>query len=118
MNKLFVYLCYSCILVWMMMLLWVCGVFDNPIDELDLSRDEIAATHVLKYYPEYENCSFSYKKANEIECELYVPGVEVSCGQVDNRDGMNVLSSNPGVTLCFDEITIQEIFQNIISEYK
>lgn len=100
------------------MLLWGSGAFDNPIDELDLDKDAIATTHILKYYPEYENCSFQYKEFREIECEPRIPGVEVFCDQTEDRDGMNVLGNNPSLTLCFDEITIEEIFQDIVSNYK
>ncbi len=94
------------------------GAFDSPMTELELDKDVIAETHVLKYYPEYDNCSFQYKESNEIECELYIPGVEVFCKDVDDRDGMNVLGTDPTLTLCFDDITIEEIFKNIVSDYK
>ena len=94
------------------------GAFNNPIDELNLNKDAIASTHVLKYYPEYENCSIRYIEANKIDCELQIPGVEVYCQQVEDRDGMNVLGNNPSLTLCFDEITIEEVFKDIISNYK
>lgn len=98
--------------------LCISGAFESPMNKLDLDKNELAASHVLEYYPEYENCSFRYKTAPQIDCKNNIPGVEVLCEQVEDRDGMNVLGNNPTLTLCFDDITLEEIFEDRILEYK
>ncbi len=92
------------------------GAFDSPVTELELDKDLLAEYHILNYYPEYENCSFKYKGHNQIDCDEGVDGVDVFCSGVEHRDGMSVLDSNADLTLCFDDIELEDILKEIVKD--
>lgn len=99
-------------------ILGICGVLDNKVDRLDLDEDLLAKYHVLQYYPEYENCSVRYLDADEIACEWGVSGTKVFCKDIEDRDGMSVLGTTEDLTICFDEIEMNDILDNLLEEYR
>ncbi|KKN12614.1 hypothetical protein LCGC14_1014820, partial [marine sediment metagenome] len=40
--------------------LYLFGVFDSPLNELDIDKDKLARDYVIGLYPEFEMCSFEY----------------------------------------------------------
>lgn len=102
-------------------ILFFSGGFDSTLDKLDLSEDALAEYHVLKYYPEYENCSIIYDTDLKSDCRScpIVPGVSVYCGEKDNRDGMKIhRESIATIEIEFSDITLEEILENIVEQYK
>ncbi len=94
------------------------GFFDSPMDSFGFAKDDLAKYHVLKHYPEYENCNFKYLSSVQIDCEQGIAGVEVFCGNEINRDGMSELINNPDLTLCFDEVDFDKVLKDMLSECK
>lgn len=91
--------------------IYYCVIVDNPIDDLDLDKNQIAREYVLIHYPEYQNCS--------IEWDSYirnsgwnVEGVNIYCGEVYNRDGLEVIRENePTIQIAFEDVTLEEAFK-------
>ena len=96
------------------LILGLCGSFNIPMDKLDIDKNELAKSHVIQYYPEYKDCRFEYKSPQNIGCGDYISGVKIYCSDTENKDGMNVLKDDPSLTLCFDDITLDEILDNIL----
>ena len=103
---------FTCTL--MVSILFYIGVFENPIEKLNL-EDDLASKHVLKYYPEFENCSIQYD-----ECagsgNFCKKGVEIYCSGLEDRDGLRTQrDKHPTEVLYFDDITLKDI---LIEELK
>ncbi len=100
-------------------LMGVSGDFDYIEDQLDLDRDDLARYHVLKYYPEYENCSITYEYNLE-KPRLISPvirGARVSCGVSEDRDGMKIVKgSSKTVDIEFEDVSFKEIIKEIVKE--
>ena len=89
------------------------GVFDSPLDELDIDKDKLAGDYVLELYPEFESCSFEYNSCIELPCEA---GVKVYCSDLENRDGLKISKDEVTEKIVFDGITLEEIFENKINK--
>ncbi len=99
-------------------ILGIFGVLDNKVNRLDLDKDLLARYHVLKYYPEYENCSIDYLEADEVACELGIDGARLFCGDIKNKDGMSILGNSADLIICFDKIEMKDIVDDILEEYR
>ena len=96
-------------------ILAVSGKFDKPLDKLDIDKDTLAKEHVIKYYPEYEDCNVKYHSILWDNGYSY-EGVEIYCDKLSNRDGLKVsMQEEPTEILFFDGITLEEIFTNKIN---
>lgn len=96
--------------------LFAFGAFEEPYKKLGVSEDSLARYHVLKYYPEYENCSIVY---DLIDSDGWTNkyGAKVYCNSIDNRDGMRVnIENQPTIELIFEDITLEQIFKELIEE--
>jgi len=81
----------------------------SSIDRLEL-KDTLAEYHVIKYYPEFENCTIVY---DFIDYEGN--GAKIYCGEYENlesRDGMSPVeeSRSPTKELLFKDIKLKEIY--------
>ncbi len=91
--------------------------FESPVNKLDLDEEDLARYHVLNHYPEYENCSIKYLEPWQIECkEKNAGGVKVYCDSVSDRDGMDVLVDSSTVTLCFNDLDLEDVVKDIVKE--
>ena len=101
-------------------ILCLCGVFDTPIAELNLDKDDLVREHVIKYYPEYKDCNIKYNSCINGDYPFCTEGIEIYCDKLDNRDGLKVSTkTEPTEILYFDEITLEDILINKINgEYK
>jgi len=94
----------------------ITGGFDKTYEKLDISEDDLARYHVIKYYPEYENCSITYESIRQSGLRMEY-GAKIYCNLTDNRDGMKVNRGiEPTIELIFEDITMDEILRNIVSE--
>ena len=96
------------------LILGLFGTFDSPYEELNINEQYLAKSHVLTYYPEFENCSITYSSC-ACEENFFSPckaGVKVYCDEnLDNRDNLRVEKENkPSEVICFEDITIEELF--------
>jgi|AntAceMinimDraft_18_1070375.scaffolds.fasta_scaffold69324_2 hypothetical protein len=83
----------------------------TSIKKLEL-EDTLAEYHVLKYYPEFENCTIVY---DHIRKGIY--GTKVYCGnyeKLESLDGMRVVEESriPTKELIFDDIKLKDIYWN------
>lgn len=90
------------------------GAFDTPLEELNINEQFLAKSYVLTYYPEFENCSITYSSC-ACEENFFSPckaGVKVYCDEsLDDRDNLKVKKEiKPNETICFEDITIEELF--------
>jgi len=99
------------------LILAITGEFNKPYEQVGISEDTLARYHVLKYYPEYEDCSITYGAINS-NCGFNdCPGAIVSCNKIDKRDGMRVnLETQPTIELIFEDITLNDIFKDLLRE--
>ena len=87
----------------------ITGGFDKTYEKLDISEDDLARYHVIKYYPEYENCSITYESIRQSGLRMEY-GAKIYCNLTDNRDGMKVNRRiEPTIELIFKDITMDEI---------
>ena len=95
----------------------ITGGFNKSYEQVGISEDTLARYHVLKYYPEYEDCSITYGAINS-NCGFNdCPGAIVSCNKIDKRDGMRVnLETQPTIELIFEDITLNDIFKDLLRE--
>ena len=101
------------------LVLFAWGVFESPLEKLNIDRDVLAKDYVVEYNPEYKSCSmvydFSECRDNSINSKYY-EAVKIYCG-LDNRDGLLVGDiKNPIEIIYFEDITLEEIFTNKINE--
>jgi hypothetical protein len=102
-------------------ILLCCGVFDPAFNKLDLDEDKLSEYHVLKYYPEYENCSIIYDSDLKSDCNScpIVQGVSIYCEEKDDRDGMKIHRERTAtIEIEFSKITLEDIFEDILQQYK
>ena len=91
------------------------GVFDSPLDELDIDKDKLAGDYVLEYYPEYKKCTFEYYNCLD-NSNLYCRGeVNIYCNNLENRGGLKFSKNEVTEVIFFDDITLEEIFENKIN---
>ena len=96
-------------LVVTILIIGITGGFDKPYEKLDISEDDLARYHVIKYYPEYENCSITYESIRQSGLRMEY-GAKIYCNLTDNRDGMKVNRGiEPTIELIFKDITMDEI---------
>ena len=97
-----------------LLVLGLFGAFDSPSEELDIDEQFLAKSHILNYYPEFENCSITYSSCVCGE-DFFSPckaGVKIYCDEnLDDRDKLKVKKENkPNEIICFEDITIEELF--------
>ncbi len=103
------------------LILGLCGVLDGEADRLDLNKDSLARYHVLKYYPEYSNCSMEYVYDLKRDCRTcpVTNGVQIFCEDKKDKDGMRILrEKNPTIEIEFKDIDFKDILGDILEEYR
>lgn len=102
------------------LILGLFGVFQNPVEKIDIDKNKLVEYHIEKYYPEFENCTIRYvKDLNDVTVNNEM-GVKVYCGiSVEDRDSMIVKTEErePTEVLEFkDDIKLKKILKNKLSE--
>lgn len=96
------------------LVLWLFGVFNSPYKELNINDQYLARSHILSYYPDFENCSITYSSCacDENFLNPCKAGVEVYCEEIlDDRDNLKVKKeTKPNEIICFEGITIEDLF--------
>ncbi len=89
------------------------GVFDNPIQELDINKDVLVDYHIKEYYPEFENCTIEYDSCIMDSKGSCNKGANVFCNVLENRDGLKVVKENyPTEEFILEDIELEEILLN------
>lgn len=104
-----------------MSFIFIVFAIDTPINQLELSEDKIAEAYVLEYYPEYSNCSIEWDKNLVSDCSTcaWKSGVNIYCDSMDNRDGLRIRKEyQPTQQIEFDDVSIQDALEHLLSEYK
>lgn len=92
--------------------------FSDPMAELDIDKDKLAKDYIVYYYPEYTNCSIEYDSDLNINRQI-VPGVNIYCNTLDDRDGLKFVQSEElPIQIAFEDITLEQIFAAKINKYK
>ena len=96
------------------------GAFDDPVDRIGIDVDALISRYVVSYYPEYENCTIIYDKDIDSETRdfsYYVPGANVYCNEVNDRDGMRVFKqTSPTVSLELRTVSKADMLMHLIDE--
>jgi hypothetical protein len=96
------------------------GTHDSNIDKLGFDKNQVASWYVLKYYPEFKNCTIQYDSALQAEEFFSGPlqGVEIYCNsKLPNRDGLAIKDKEePTKVIYFEKTNIDKIFEQYIKE--
>lgn len=110
----------AAILLYSAILLFI-GAFDAPIDELGINKDLLTRNYVLKYYPEFENCSIEYAEKLE-DCSSskcpYYNGAAIYCSEeYDRRDGLRIGGKTEMTDqIEFEYMTLERILKQKLRE--
>lgn len=98
------------------------GAFENTIDKLGLDEDKIVSAYVKDYYPEYDNCSIKYDNDIDSETKKYsshIPGVNIYCNVLDNRDGMRVFrETQPTISLELKSVSKEDMLIHFNRQFR
>ncbi len=98
-------------------ILALCGAFDSLIEKLNIDKDALVKEHVLKHYPEYEDCNIKYDNCIGDGYGHCSEGVKIYCNKLNNRDGLKVSTkTEPTEVLYFDDLTLEDILLEKINE--
>jgi len=102
------------------LILALSGVFQNPVEKLDIDKNKLVEYHIEKYYPEFENCTIRYVEDLKYQTVGQEMGAKIYCGiSVEDRDSMIVKTKErePTEVLEFkDNIKLKKLLKNKLSE--
>jgi len=102
--------CIILTILFTILIIALCGGFDNPVQELGINEDRLVREYVLDYYPEFENCSIEYDICADDMLLSCVDGAKIYCNELDNRDDFKVEREKaPTEVLYFDDIDLEDI---------
>ena len=102
----------------LLILLFIAGEFDTPLNELNM-EDIVAKNYIVKYYPEFKDCDIQYKIDTNINEWKQISGVWINCNNLGNRDGLIISNDESSVTkIEFKDITLEQMFEQQLREFK